>query len=540
MRSLFPVVVALSVSAHAGIADDIAWHKGDVQSAFDRARREGKPLFLYWGAEWCPPCSQIKKTVFTQREFIDKTKLFIPVYLDGDTESAQAWGERLKTSGYPTMIMMSPQGKEFLRMPTGLQLGEFVSVLDEALHRMTPIGEVLAAALAASDPVAVPDQSYRLLAYYSWGQDESLKLSAAQREERFRKLEARIPARLKKERSRLYTLWLAARIELAEEEATAKSAVRSSAGELSDQERKQARVEAILADPELVIANLAFLEAAAGDAVKSLEPAPGPGRNALMQLWEKTMTAAEANEKLSVDERLSSLLPALDFHQLEKGEKALADTALAERVRKRVRWADENAKDAYTRQAAMSTAGGLLRTAGLKDEARQLYLAQLEKAPSPHYFMSSLADISKEEGKKDEAIDWMRKAYETANGRATRFQWGSSYLIGLMDLAPTDGDRVREESVRVLKEMLSFDDAFAGRNQARIRRLDKKYRDWNQMDVHDAEVEEIRSALQPSCAALSDQRVEGGSDSLRDRCSAFFETLGVTPGDAAAKVPSGG
>src|SRR5690349_10371355 len=114
--------------ATAAHADEIAWFRGDPQVAFDQAKKENRPLFLYWGAVWCPPCNQIKKTIFTRREFIEKTKLFLPVYLDGDTESAQVWGDRLKASGYPTMIVFDPQGREVLRMPTGLQVDEFAQV----------------------------------------------------------------------------------------------------------------------------------------------------------------------------------------------------------------------------------------------------------------------------------------------------------------------------------------------------------------------------------------------------------------------------
>ena len=35
----------------------IAWFPGDVDAAFSRALAEHKPLFLYWGASWCPPCT---------------------------------------------------------------------------------------------------------------------------------------------------------------------------------------------------------------------------------------------------------------------------------------------------------------------------------------------------------------------------------------------------------------------------------------------------------------------------------------------------
>src|SRR5262245_19610280 len=66
----------------------VAWRNGDVDEAFAAAKAEGRPLFLYWGAVWCTPCNQVKATIFNRQDFIDRSRFFVPVYLDGDSKSA--------------------------------------------------------------------------------------------------------------------------------------------------------------------------------------------------------------------------------------------------------------------------------------------------------------------------------------------------------------------------------------------------------------------------------------------------------------------
>jgi len=97
----------------------IGWYEGSIEQAFADAEAAGTPVFLYWGAVWCPPCQEIKHTVFKSQQFINLTKLFVPVYLDGDTDQAQAWGEKFGVKGYPTMIVFNPAGEEVTRIPGG-------------------------------------------------------------------------------------------------------------------------------------------------------------------------------------------------------------------------------------------------------------------------------------------------------------------------------------------------------------------------------------------------------------------------------------
>ena len=85
-----PIAAAPAVSSsEAGIAWTRATSEADVDAAFAQARADHKPLFLYWGAKWCPPCNQVQATLFNRADFIARSRAFVPVYIDGDSPGAQ-------------------------------------------------------------------------------------------------------------------------------------------------------------------------------------------------------------------------------------------------------------------------------------------------------------------------------------------------------------------------------------------------------------------------------------------------------------------
>src|SRR5687767_1404439 len=77
---------ASTPAAATTVADvkGIDWFEGGIDAAFDAAAAQNKLVFLYWGAEWCPPCHDLKAHVFPRRDFQQSLRQFVPVYLDGD------------------------------------------------------------------------------------------------------------------------------------------------------------------------------------------------------------------------------------------------------------------------------------------------------------------------------------------------------------------------------------------------------------------------------------------------------------------------
>ena len=113
-------------SVHAD-APGIAWFKGDVDAAFKSAQASNKPVLLYWGAQWCPPCKQLKSAVFNRPDFIEKSKLFVAVYLDGDLPDAQKWGDVFRVTGYPTVVVFKPDRTEITRIAGNMDLSLYAT-----------------------------------------------------------------------------------------------------------------------------------------------------------------------------------------------------------------------------------------------------------------------------------------------------------------------------------------------------------------------------------------------------------------------------
>lgn len=483
----------------------IAWFKGSVEEAFAHAREQSKPIFLYWGAEWCPPCHEIKVTVFNKREFIERSRLFVPVYLDGDTDNAQEIGEKFGVLGYPTMVVFSSDGEEITRIPGGIDIQAYANILDLTLGNTRPVATLLSNVL--DHGASLSGEDCRLMAYYSWGQDTAI-LKEREAAEVFHALAAACPAQTEVERSILYVNYLDEAVDDSEDPENRMPLPESVVMEAS------AQINALLDNYGAAKANV-YPVIFKGAVFTGALTEPGSEERAAMTAKFLGIYERMKNDTtMFKTERLYALRGKLRFERLENPEAVISD-GLQKEIRDMVAWADQTTPDPYERQSVINAASNVLFDANMLDEARALLLAALDKSTQPYYFMVSLADLEQEAGNNEQALRWFRRAYDESTGPATRFQWGIYWLTGLIQMTPDDEKTIAAGTLRVFGEIESSK-AFYQRPKRQMQSLEQSLRDWNADDSRRASIVQIRQSISGICTGIPE------SEPARVTCESFL------------------
>ena len=488
-------------------ATAVAWlpaaSDADIERAFAQARAENKPLLLYWGAAWCPPCNQLKATLFNRADFIERSKALVAVHIDGDLPGAQKLGGRFKVRGYPTLVLMAADGTEITRLPGEVDAPQVMNVLQLGLSGGRPVKAVLADALAAR-PVSGPE--WRMLAYYGWDTDEAQLVSAAERPGLLAQLSAACPASEAQSATRLLLKALA--------ESDDGKGVKPDAA-------LRARVLQLLTDPLATRAQMDVVVNFAAEITRALAPAAGADRQALARRFDAALARLQTDASLSRGDRLNAIASrvALARLGLPKDERhpRLAP-GLLQQVRAQVARDDRQITDPYERQAVVTGGASLLGDAGLWAESDALLQANLAKSPSPYYLMSQLGGNARKLGRHSQALRWYEMAYAKSEGPATRLQWGSSYLDALVSLAPQDAPRIEQVARGLFAEAGKDPAAFHERSARSLQRVGSKLADWNQGGQHAAVLRRLQDGPDGLDALCSKQ---DSADAQRARCDAL-------------------
>ena len=462
-------------------ASSIAWREGDVSDALAEAKESARPVLLYWGAVWCPPCNQMKSTLFKDPAFIAQTARVVPVYLDGDSKGAQQWGERFGISGYLTVIILKPDGTEITRISSATMASQLPSLLKVAASRTSSIEKLLDEAEHNTD--ALGEDDWRILGSFDWRNDPKHFQDQAGAVAVLDKLSAKAPDLALKRRFALLALAVAAK--------------KGDDGKLSLTPAQQQGVEAILppmlASKDEVLANRQEL---IYDAPAMVAALPADVRAGLAPLLIAAADAIYANPALSLTERVDAANVDLALGKVN----GKAPPALLAKVRDRAAWADRSAKDKMTRQAVIDDAAYLLFDAGDHAGAKRLLTNELTRSDQPYYYMSSLAYFAEQEGDKRGAVEWAKKAYDASQGPATRVQWAINYSLAVLRDTPQDKAAVSASAQAAIDELGKSPDSYYQRTRVKVGKWGAKLREWAARNNGGAVLADLEKKMGAVCA----------------------------------------
>ncbi|XLZ69019.1 thioredoxin family protein [Massilia sp. SR12] len=435
------------------MADAIEWFDGGFDAALAAARAAGRPLFLYWGAAWCPPCNRVKYEIFRREEFPARLQSMLAIQLDGDSPNAQALAARLKLRSYPSTVMYRPDGSEITRLPCELDGELFGEALMAARFAGNSAAESMAAALDGTRTLAPSE--WTLLANYSWDTDEGVLLQG-------RDLGVTLATLAQLASASVAGEALAAARQVQDAATRLRlHALLAQAGRVADAGAPDFLLS-VLADARVARANMDIF-GNNGHLLVRAAPARHAELAAAMakaaQVWAEDMW-------LSAPDRLTAV--RLQVRMLRLG---YADANLPQLLRTRVEQALALVDDQYGRHTLVNTAVSALNDAGLPADAEALLQASLAESYAPYYFMLSLASSAKRRGDLPGMLNWYEQAWRAAVGPATRIQWGSTYLLALVDITPGDAARIEAAAAGLAQDFAAAADAYEQRNLSQAQKL---------------------------------------------------------------------
>jgi thiol-disulfide isomerase/thioredoxin len=110
----------------------IQWEK-KFDEALKKARRAGKPLVVDFWAEWCGWCHRLDRTTYADPTVIRRAQEFVAVKVnsEGSRRELQV-SAKYGVRSLPTILFLSPQGRQLFRVNGFQGPGQFPRTLDAA------------------------------------------------------------------------------------------------------------------------------------------------------------------------------------------------------------------------------------------------------------------------------------------------------------------------------------------------------------------------------------------------------------------------
>lgn len=129
LRLLAVLFLVATVLTGAKPNTNIVFFDGSYEEALKEAKKQKKPIFLDFYADWCMPCKQMEKYSFTDPDLAETiNENFIPFKVNVDYFWGMDVAESFHIKTYPTIIFADKKGKEKSRA-VGFKTAEELKVI---------------------------------------------------------------------------------------------------------------------------------------------------------------------------------------------------------------------------------------------------------------------------------------------------------------------------------------------------------------------------------------------------------------------------
>lgn len=426
------------------------WFQGSVSDAFAAAAKQQKHIILYWGAEWCPPCNDLKDQVFSHSEFPQFASRYIMVYLDGDSEGAQTWGEKLKVSGYPTVVLLDPKGKELFRFSSGMDFVEFKKAIGAAVASGKNVKTLISNLKSKQPKLSLEDWQTLSTTYIDQG---ALGLDDQTTEKLIEKSWRLCPSDFPVGKATFAAgLWDSS----LQEKSSLKEPFKAN---------EDAILEQILASGLTMDAARNSLMNEPQKKIKSLKPENKERVRQRLAIYVKDLATSPAR---APSERAMALHSYLDLESMAPAPNLV-------NLRLETQQNLDSILQATTSSHQMAStypevASIIEQLSGPKDAVVFLE-SKIPGAKTPWYFESMLSSLENTLGNQAKALEWSEKAKSSSKGSATKLQWISKDVALKSKVLEKSDAKVTATISEFFAEATHQSDKFDGRNVSAHKRV---------------------------------------------------------------------
>lgn len=126
MKALYIIVACLLMGGNV-FSQGIQFIQGSLTEAFEQAKKEKKLVFVDFYADWCGPCKQLAREVFTKPEVgAYYNEKFICVKVNTEEVANKMYVRQYKVTSLPTLSYIQPDGKLISSVSGTMSVEDFI------------------------------------------------------------------------------------------------------------------------------------------------------------------------------------------------------------------------------------------------------------------------------------------------------------------------------------------------------------------------------------------------------------------------------